>query len=60
MTPQQTNAWNVRILNEIKSEIVDAILYCKTNVSDYSKEQRKLKSFDEIVEILGLKGDETC
>ena len=60
MTPQQTNAWNVRILNEIKSEIVDVILYCKTNVSDYSKEQRKLTAFDEIVEILGLKGDETC
>ena len=60
MTKQESYSWNTRILTEIKSEVMEALEYQKTKESEYSKEQRKLKAFDEIADILGMKGEEEC
>ncbi len=56
MTKQESYSWNTRILTEIKSEIMDSLDYLKTNESEHSKTQRKLRAFEEIVDILGMKG----
>ena len=52
MTKQESYNWNTRILTEIKSEVMEALEHQKTKESEYSKEQRKLKAFDEIADIL--------
>lgn len=60
MTKQETYGWNARVLAEIKSEIMDTMDYLKTDEPERSKERRKLKAFDEIADILGMKGNEEC
>lgn len=56
MTKQESYTWNIRILTEIKSEVLDALDYLRTNESEYFKTQRKLRAFEKIVDILGMKG----
>ncbi len=60
MTKQETYGWNARVLTEIKSEIMGTLDYLKTDESERSKERRKLKAFDEIADILGMKGEVEC
>lgn len=61
MTKHESSAWNAELLTRIKSEVMECIDYEKTNESAYSKEKRKLRAFEEIVDILGMRGgNEEC